>query len=34
MAGNNPLWMAKQYGHRISTMLHAYAAWAEGTAAL
>jgi hypothetical protein len=32
MAGKNPLWVAKQHGHSISTMLRAYAAWAEGTA--
>jgi hypothetical protein len=32
MAGKNPLWVAKQHGHSIATMLRAYAAWAEGTA--
>ncbi len=26
----NPLWVAKQHGHSISTMLRVYAAWAEG----
>jgi integrase len=31
MAGKNPLWVAKQHGHSISTMLRVYAAWAEGT---
>jgi integrase len=30
MAGRNPLWVAKQHGHSITTMLRAYAAWAEG----
>jgi hypothetical protein len=32
VAGKNPLWVAKQHGHSIATMLRAYAAWAEGTA--
>jgi hypothetical protein len=32
MAGKNPLWVAKQHGHSIATMLRAYAAWAEGSA--
>jgi hypothetical protein len=32
MIGRNPLWVAKQHGHSIATMLRAYAAWAEGTA--
>jgi hypothetical protein len=32
MGGRNPLWVAKQHGHSIATMLRAYAAWAEGTA--
>jgi hypothetical protein len=32
MAGKNPLWVAKQHGHSIATMLRAYAAWAEDTA--
>jgi integrase len=30
MVGHNPLWVARQHGHRIATMLSAYAAWAEG----
>jgi integrase len=30
MVGRNLLWVAKQHGHRIVTMLQAYAAWAEG----
>jgi hypothetical protein len=25
-----PLWVAKQHGHTVTTMLKAYAAWAEG----
>ena len=32
MVGKNPLWVAKQHGHSIATMLRAYAAWAEGIA--
>ncbi len=32
MIGKNPLWVAKQHGHSIATMLRAYAAWAEGAA--
>jgi hypothetical protein len=31
MIGKNALWVAKQHGHSISTMLRAYAAWAEGS---
>ena len=31
MVGKNALWVAKQHGHSIATMLRAYAAWAEGT---
>jgi integrase len=31
MAGKNPLWVAKQHGHSITTMLRVYAAWAEDT---
>jgi integrase len=27
MAGQNPLWVAKQHGHSLSTMLRVYAAW-------
>ena len=30
MTGKCPLWVAKQHGHTITTMLKAYAAWAEG----
>jgi hypothetical protein len=30
MSGKNALWVAKQHGHSIATMLRAYAAWAEG----
>jgi len=30
MVGRNQLWVAKQHGHSITTMLRAYAAWAEG----
>jgi len=30
MIGKNPLWVAKQHGHSIATMLRAYAAWTEG----
>jgi integrase len=30
MSGCNPLWVAKQHGHSITTMLRVYAAWAEG----
>ena len=29
MVGKNPLWVAKQHGHSICTMLRVYAAWAE-----
>lgn len=32
MIGKNALWVAKQHGHSIATMLRAYAAWAEGAA--
>jgi integrase len=32
MIGKNPLWVAKQHGHSIATMLRAYAAWEEGAA--
>jgi hypothetical protein len=34
MAGRNPLWVAKQHGHSICTMLRVYAAWADGTVEL
>jgi hypothetical protein len=27
MVGKNALWVAKQHGHSIATMLRAYAAW-------
>jgi len=30
MIDKNPLWVAKQHGHSIETMLRVYAAWAEG----
>jgi integrase len=30
MVGKNVLWVAKQHGHSIVTMLRIYAAWAEG----
>ena len=30
MTGKNPLWVAKQHGHSIATMLRVYAAWADG----
>ena len=30
MIGRNPLYVAKQHGHSIATMLWVYAAWAEG----
>jgi integrase len=30
MVGRNPLLVAEEHGHRISTMLSVYAAWAEG----
>jgi len=29
MIGKNPLWVAQQHGHSISTMLCVYAAWAQ-----
>jgi integrase len=29
LAGKNPLWVAKQHGHSICTMLRVYAAWAD-----
>ena len=31
MIGKNPLWVAKQHGHSVQTMLEVYAAWTEGT---
>ena len=30
MLGKNPLWVARQHGHTIRTMLEVYAAWADG----
>jgi hypothetical protein len=30
MCGKNPLWVARQHGHSVRTMLEIYAAWAEG----
>jgi integrase len=30
MIGRNPLWVAKQHGHSVQTMLEVYAAWTEG----
>jgi hypothetical protein len=30
MIGKNALWVAKQHGHSIATMLRAYATWTEG----
>jgi hypothetical protein len=30
MVGSNPLWVAKQHGHSVTTMLRVYAAWTEG----
>ena len=30
MIGKNPLWLAKQHGHSVQTMLEVYAAWTEG----
>ncbi len=30
MIGQNPLWVAKQHGHSVTTMLPVYTAWAEG----
>jgi hypothetical protein len=30
MVGRNALWVARQHGHSITTMLRAYAAWIEG----
>jgi hypothetical protein len=28
--GHSPLWVARQHGHSITTMLRVYAAWADG----
>ena len=30
MIGRSALWVAKQHGHSIATMLRLYAAWTEG----
>jgi hypothetical protein len=30
MIGKDPLWVAKQHGHSVQTMLETYAAWTEG----
>jgi integrase len=30
MLGKNPLWVARQHGHSVRTMLEVYAAWADG----
>ena len=30
MTGKNPLWVSKQHGHSVTTMLRVYTAWAEG----
>jgi hypothetical protein len=32
MIGKNPLWVAKQHGHSVTTMFRVYSAWAEGAA--
>ena len=32
MVGRNPLLVAKEHGHRPTTMLSVYAAWTEGSA--
>lgn len=31
MPGKNLLWVAKQHGHSVQTMLDVYAAWIEGS---
>lgn len=31
MTGKHPLWVSKQHGHTVLTMLTTYAAWTEGT---
>lgn len=33
MIDKNPLWVAKQHGHSVQTMLEVYAAWIEGAKA-
>jgi integrase len=30
MVGKNPLWVAKQHGHSVTTMFRVYTAWAQG----
>lgn len=30
MLGKNPLWVARQHGHTVRTILEVYAAWADG----
>lgn len=30
MIGKNPLWVSKQHGHSVTTMLRVYTSWAEG----
>jgi len=30
MIGRNPIWVSRQHGHSVRTMLEIYAAWAEG----
>jgi integrase len=30
MLGRNPLWVARQHGHSLLTMLRVYAAWTDG----
>jgi hypothetical protein len=30
MVGKNPLWVAKQHGHSVTTMFRVYTAWAKG----
>jgi hypothetical protein len=29
MIGKDPLWVSKQHGHSVTTMLRVYTAWAE-----
>lgn len=30
MMGKSPLWVSKQHGHSLETMLRIYTAWAQG----
>jgi integrase len=30
MVGKNPLWLAKQHGHNVQTLLETCTAWTEG----